>query len=240
MAAANRKGTKHLPPCPDPERYVRVDTREGSYWRRKRGTVKPALLNERFAANNRAYKVLMPAAARVVHHLEPYTRGLRPGRITARIAALWLPDYLSSGRISFTALEKLEFQPESPTEKLLKGGASLLSRKLRTTADGAAVHTLSIAPDKGSVQAQNDLVTDYYFELILLYGDCTQDGGLSVCSGSSALYRYGEEPAAPCVMELTAAPAGEPWMLLLKLNSLEGPELAVHCRHYAMLVVKAG
>lgn len=232
MAPAARKIKGVLPPCPDPERYVRVDTREGSFWRRKRGTVKTAALNGQLLANRNAMMVLMPVASRLLRYLEPYTRELRKGRITLRTARHWLPGYKKEGRARYRALEGLDLQPDAPLDHLLTAPC--------TVSEAGTVLRLGIALEKISPKAQNNLVTHYYLEAILLHGDCMAHEAPDVSSTTSALYAYGEKPAGPCVLELPQAPAGEPWMLLLKLCSLEGGELAAHYKHYGMKIVKCG
>jgi len=221
-----------LPPCPDPELYILVETKEGSFWRRKRGTVKKASLNKTFSDNNQAFKTLMPAAARLVKKLDPYTRQLDMGRITARIAGKWLKPYIETGSISFAALNKMELQRDHPLEHLCNANYIITANE--------GFHRIYIDLVSGQVIAQNTLVTDYYFEAVLLYGDPTMDGGLVTEDRTSELYHFGAETTAGCALDIPCAPAGAPWLLFLKVSCLEENEMAAHYKNYAMKVVGVG
>ena len=229
MSQVNNTHRGPIPPCPDPALYILVRTREGVHWRRKRGTVKTARVNTVLAANNAAHKILMPAASRIVKLLEPFTRQLDKGRITIRLASALLKPYLEKPKINYSALNEMAFQPAYPFDRLF-----LTSYEVRT---GGKQLRLHIDIYKGCVKAQNKLVTDYYFELILLYGKAWKEKSLHIRYAESGLYSYGKEKPGVCTLSLAAAPAHEPWLLLLKLNSLEGKEMAAHPKHYGMKVI---
>ena len=228
---AKLKNNRHelIPPCPDPALYILVKTREGVYWRRKRGTVKKARVNNVLAANNAAHKILMPVASRILKQLEPFTRQLDKGRITIRLASALLKSFLEKPRVNYSVLKDLVFQPAYPFDRLL-----LTSYEVKT--EGKQLH-LHIDIYKGCVKAQNKLVTDYYFELILLYGKAWKENSLRIRYAESGLYSYGKEKPGVCTLSLATAAAHEPWLLLLKLNSLEGKEMAAHPKHYGMKVI---
>jgi hypothetical protein len=78
---------KNIPPCPDAERYVLVQTREGKYWRRKRGSVKKAVLNETLQRNVEMMRQSAPAARMIMTRLLAFTGRLETGRLNARISA---------------------------------------------------------------------------------------------------------------------------------------------------------
>ncbi len=81
--ALYKKGKR--PPNPDPESYIWIDTKEGGFWRRRRGLVKKARLNAAYLQSSEYTKICSPAASRIMRKLRPYMKGLQPGRITVRI-----------------------------------------------------------------------------------------------------------------------------------------------------------
>jgi hypothetical protein len=57
----------------------------------------------------------------------------------------------------------------------------------------------------------------------------------------SSLYPFTEWiEKSVCSLSIELPANKKPWMVLLKVNCLEGNELAVHPRHYAMTVVAVG
>ncbi|MBL7729663.1 MAG: hypothetical protein JNM88_00680 [Chitinophagaceae bacterium] len=114
MASGNRS----IPPCPDPGNYVLVRTKEGTFWRRKRGTVKNAPVNVVLRKNNKGYKVLMPAVSRMLTLLKPYTAELSMGRITARWTGKLLKPFNETGKICLPVLIGNDLQPEYPFDSI--------------------------------------------------------------------------------------------------------------------------
>jgi hypothetical protein len=219
-----------LPPCPDPERYALVKTEEGYYWRRKRGTVKPAKLNPAMNRNAATAKITAPAASRLLRKLATYTHGIKKGRINLIISGMLMKTYHTRGVIDFSMLEGLELNMGYPLEKLFYGDYTVIQ-------DGQSLR-LKIELTKGTVQRFNNLVTDYNFEAVLLYGDTTREAALRTDDISSALYSFAQAAPDNTELVLSLPDTDAPWMMLLKINCLEGNELAAHPKHYAMKVVK--
>jgi hypothetical protein len=65
---------------------VWIITKEGGYWRRKRGTVKKAKLNRAFREGSYFMQLSAPAASRIIQKLRPYMDGLYTGRLNAKIS----------------------------------------------------------------------------------------------------------------------------------------------------------
>src|SRR6476620_8534868 len=65
---------RSLPPCPDPDMSVLVETKEGVYWRRKRSKERSAT-NKVLQANESLMKRCSPAAKKVLTALAPYRTG---------------------------------------------------------------------------------------------------------------------------------------------------------------------
>ncbi len=72
--ALHKKGKR--PPNPDPENCVWIVTREGGYWRRKRGTVKKVKLNRAFKEGSYFMQLSAPATRGIMQKLKPYMDGL--------------------------------------------------------------------------------------------------------------------------------------------------------------------
>jgi hypothetical protein len=231
MAKKTGKDKFVIPPHPNAENYILVTTKEGTFWRRKRGSVKPAPVNAVLARNAEASKITGPAAKRVVDKLRPFLRGLQTGRLTVRIIGALRKALNQNGRIDFTFLEGMELQPEHHLDRLL-----VSPYKVEQT-DHSVQITIPI--EKGGVKKHNNIVSDYYFDAIVVQGDATKDNGLRLESAESQVYHFGEEGKL-CTLSIDFPAQKEPWMLLLKVSCIEGNELAVHPKHYGMKVVKVG
>lgn len=226
---------KHKPktPCPDPEKYILVQTKEGAFWRRKRGTVTRAALNLVFTKNVSNSKVASPAAKRIVQKLRPFLRGLDAGRLTARLAGALIKTMNAKGQIDFSLLKGFEIQKHPPLDSLLKAQIHITrqSDEIKIT---FAVNEYTMELPKKSI------ATDYYFEGIILYGDVTTDNGLRIDSTISPLYSFTNTGDHLCELTLQLPSRDVPWMVLFKASCQEGNELAVHNRHYGMKVVEVG
>lgn len=223
---------RQLPPCPDPERYVVVKTDEGYYWRRKRGTVRKATVNEAFARNAETAKITRPATVRLFNKLEPFIRGLKMGKKHMTIAGLFMKTYNKNGVIDFSMLKGQELNDANTLDKIFHG-----EYKAEIQHDHVQV---MLQFKNGTVKRQNTLVTDYYFEVVLVSGDLTKDKKLFVEGESSELFAFGQKKLSDCKLELPLPRKKIPWMLLLKVNCHEGNELAYHPKNYAMKVVAVG
>jgi len=232
MPKKKKRPGRRFPPCPFPEGGIPVSSKEGNYWKRKRGTVKPAVLNASFSRNAEAAKIVSPAAKRLVSKLYPYLQGLFPGRLIARLSGKFFQSFNKTGSIHFDLLDLFDFQPDWPFEDLCKANYTL------TIADGTA--RLQIPIGRATMVALNNLVSGYYFELILLYGDVTKERSLRVESVESPLYDYNFKGNTKCQLELILPGGGKPWMLLLKVNSQEGNQMAAHGKHYGLKVIRVG
>lgn len=219
---------KALPVCPDPELYQAVHTKEGSFWRRKRGSVKPAVLNNAFktTANNAA--ITGPIAKRICQIMQPFTDGLDTGRQTIAMINLLNKSMAKNAAIDYSFFTNYEFQKEHPLDELLEGGYKLTVKK-----DMLCVEIdLSFEPMK----RHNKIATHYYFELIILYGNPTKENKLRVETEQSLLYSFTETYDGRCSMSLQI-PKQKPWMLVLKASCMEDNLPAHHPKYYGMKVV---
>ena len=223
---------KLRPPCPDPELYQWVEAKEGGHWRRRRGTVKDASLNRSFSANKSATSIVSPAASRIRKKLEEYTRKLATGRLNARLSGLLSRTYKEKGTVDFSALKGFEFQKEYPLDKLLLTQYRIYK--------GDKLIEIQIPVTPGVVKQNNKLVTNFYFEGVLLFGDALAEGGLKTAYVVSKPYSFIDTETGNCRLVLPLPDKKEPWMLILKLSCLEGNEMAAHVKHYGMRVVEVG
>jgi hypothetical protein len=231
MVMSVTKKNGDLPPCPDPDLYILVKTREGSFWRRKRGTVTPARLNSAFAKNVSNTKLASPAARRIIRNLHPFLVDLHTGRLTARLTGLLVKTINQKGVFDFSLLKGFEFQ-QPALEKLLFTQVDVRPGKREIT--------LSIPLYPGVVARRGNLVKDYYFEGILLYGDVSVDNDLQVESTISKLYSFEDESKHTCMLSLPLPEAGVPWMAILKAICQEEDRPSINPRHFGMRVMAVG
>jgi hypothetical protein len=218
------------PPCPgDPNDYIWVKSKERPHWRRKRGKVSPARLNEAWQASNNKTSIVSPAASRVRRMIEPYLRGITTGRLNNRISSAFRRSLKACGQMQLKYLKAMECQRDYPLDALLRS-----DYRVRVNEKNIRIE---IPVGSRSMKAHNTLVSDYYFEGVLLYGDAGKEKGLDTMSTESRLYSYYEESGQMCVLTLPFPQ--DDWCLFLKVCSLEGKELAVHTKHYRMKVVAA-
>ena len=220
------------PPPADGHGYVLVHTKEGPYWRKKRGSVKKAELNEAFQKNAEATALASPAAKRIRGKLKEFFKGLDTGRFIANISAKLKKTYITTGAWNFSLLEGYDLQPDHPLTELFRGNYYIIEKKGEVT--------IHIPIGKETVKRHNSLVTDYYFDLIILYGDPSKKNDLRIESETSKLYPTHRELKTECNLSLSLPAKKTPWMILLKLSCLEGNAPASHPRHYGMKVVQVG
>ena len=216
------------PPCPGhPPDYVWVKSREKPHWRRKRGTVTEASLNSAYQVSNDRTKIVSPAAKRVRNALAPYMLGLTTGRLNVRICNAFRKALKKNGRLGFACLRGMEMQRDYPLNSMLICNYQVVvgEKNLR----------IEIPIDWSSVKPFNNLVTNYYFEAIVLWGDVNSGERFKTDSVESALYSIRTEKKSVCVLELEKPV--EDWCLLLKVTSHEGDQMAAHTKHYRMKVV---
>ncbi len=223
--ALHKKGKR--PPSPDPGNYIWVMTKEGGFWRKKRGIVKKAKLNAAYNESRKNTKICSPAASRIVRKLRPYMDGLQPGRITVRICGKLRMALNESGRLGLGCLEGFDLQPDHPIGNLLQAQVHI-----EQTPDELI---LQIPITGYTVKKLNTLVTHYYFELVLLYGDARKENGLRTESEDSTVYEIEKSYKNNCRLSMVLP--DQEWVALLKVNCIEGNEPAASPKLYGMKVV---
>ena len=218
------------PPNPDPGNYVWVETKEGAYWRLKRGSLKKTKINAGYSEGIERMKVSAPAASRIMQKLRPFTKALFHGRLNARISGLLRKSLREKGQLDISYLNGLDFQPDHPMSNLLKE-VPVIKQMIREI-------VVNIPLTTHTVFRMNSIVTNYYFELILLYGDAARENGLRTESADSDVYVIGADYPNDCRLGLVLPE--QPWIALLKVNCIEDDTLAFHGRLYGMKVIAAG
>lgn len=219
------------PPCPgNPEDYVWIESKENPHWRRKRGTVNTATLNARYQKAADTTKLVSPAAKKVRNALAPYLKGITTGRLNNRICNAFRTSLNEKNDLLFAYLKGIEIQKDYPFEGLV-----VCAYKVSVSETKVCIE---IPIEPGNIKRFNSLVTDYYFEAVLLYGDVKNERCLETEHVESPLYSIHSEVKTVCALEL-GLPETEDWCVLLKISSIEGNEMAVHTKHYRMKVVAA-
>lgn len=218
------------PPIPKAGEYIWVDTKEGGYWRRRRGSVKKAKLNRALKESSSFMKQSAPAATLIIKKLRPYMRELMSGRLHARISGKLRSNLQSTGRLSLKCLNGLDFQPEYPFSGLL--GVDIDIEQTRHEL------TVTIPITTFTIERLNTLITNYYFELILLYGDVSVENGLRTESTDSAVYVIKTDYKNDCRLSIVLPE--RPWIALLKINTIEGNEAAASPKYYGLKVIAGG
>jgi hypothetical protein len=227
-----KKNLRPVTPCPDPERYVYVNRKDGGYWKLKRGTIKPAILNDSFKKNSSAFAITSPVARRIKQKLEEFTRGLAISSLHSKLNGRLMKTYNAKGVVDFSQLKGFEIQANHPLEKIF-----LTQYRVQQLNHSIEIQILV---STGIIKQYSRLVTDFYFEGILLYGDALTDGALKVEYAVSKPYAFTNTATDNCILILPLPQKNVPWMLLLKVSCLEGNEMAHHGRHYGMRVVEVG
>jgi hypothetical protein len=177
-------------------------------------------------------RLCSPAAKRIKQVLTPFFMGLDTGRMIARVGGLLKKSMLDKGLLDYSYLIGYEVQPRYPLDKLL-----LSNYKVSVTPTSISV---KIPVSKTLVKRHSKLVSHFYFELVLVTG-LPDHGVPDADSTTSSLYAFEGLTEGVCTLRLPiASSAVNPYMLLLKLCSLEGNELAHHPRHYGMKVIATG
>jgi hypothetical protein len=228
-----RKKRKYKIAPPPPQNggdYILVNTKEGPHWRRKRGTVKKARLNDAFRENAAAMAVASPAAKKIFDKLQPYLSGLNTGRFIANVSSKLTKSLVTSGELNFSFLEGYDLQPDWPFSSILRSACTVTERPDELI--------IEIPVDQFTIKVNSRLVTGYYFDAILLYGDLRKKNGLKTESETSPLYPVDERFKAKCRLSLILPAKNIHWILLVKLSCLEGNSPAVHPKYYAMKMMK--
>ncbi|MBS1509231.1 MAG: hypothetical protein JST86_00205 [Bacteroidetes bacterium] len=220
-----------IPPCPDPASYVLVHSTDGYYWRRKRGTIKPAQLNPTFKANAQYVKVVSPAASRMAQLLQPFTERMETGRMVQRFIGSLVKALHADGNAHYRNFTGMELQPHHPLRALLLSNY--------TTNQENDMLNVSIPIDAYCIYRFNTLVTACCFELVLLTGRPDTIEQLRIDGTVPVYYTLPCEMQSHCLLSMQV-PTDKPWIALLRVSCREGNEWTYNYKGYGMRVVAVG
>jgi hypothetical protein len=227
-----RRAFQTPPAPPDAHNYELVKTREGPYWRKKRTGEKEDRSNEALKKNAKLTSITSPAAKRIFDKLYSYIRHLDTARFIANVSGRLKKEYNKTGKISLAALADYDLQPYHPLHKLYSRAYQIKLKK------GEVIIDIPLYEE--SVKQLNSLVTGYYFEAVLLYGDPTKENSLRIESETSPYYPIQKDIEKGCRFSLLLPSKKTSWIVLLKLSCQEDNEPGHHPRHYGMKVVLVG
>jgi hypothetical protein len=220
---------------PDPARYMIIHTRDGgTHFRLKRGANGPVDINAALRENVELKKITAPGAKNLLVVLKPHLLGITTGRIITAFSTMLAKAIKQHKRAGYTFFKDFDLQHQNHMlSKLYQGNVHV--RVMAKSID------LLYNTWPGSVIRHNQLVTDYYFDAILVSGDPTKEGDLKIDCATSPLYSITSKTGIrEHTLTLLRPAEGRPWALFFKISCLEGNELAVSSRHYGMKVVAVG
>jgi hypothetical protein len=210
---------------PDPSKYTIVHTQDGDVLRRKRTD---PFINSAF--QEMADETCSGAARQILQKLKPFT-GRMSGRMNVRISGKMRSANKQTGSFNYSLLNGFELQKYHPLDNLYSGQYQV--RKIRQTI------YIDVPVSKDCMKAHNNLVTQYYFEAVALFGDAMQPGSLRVEDDKSQLFDFGK-PNKTTVIFSFVLPRKTPYLIWLKVGCMEGDEEARHSMHYGMKVIAVG
>ena len=217
-----------IPPCPDPLRYKWIKSKSGGYWRLNRGERSEPTLNKSLAKNSTTMSKSSPAASRLRHVLEPWLRGLLIEKVHSKITGLFTKTYNKKGKIDFSMLKGVEFQPSYPLKEMYFG--------VCTVEETDELIVIDLTLEFTDVVAQSKMATNFYFEAIMVYGNPQKENRLRAYHEESQLYAF-DKKYKDCKLTFDLPKGSDNRMIILKLNTLEGNEAAAHSKNYRMKVV---
>lgn len=225
-----------IPPCPDPDLFILVKAKSGYYWRRKRGTVKPAKLNTVLAAFSEHSKVSMPAAKRLLQMLIPFTGDFDLRGSVQRFAPLFSKALITEGSMTWSYFADLEINYNYPLERRLKAD-------YRVNVKDNSINVEIPLSSQMVIVERNGGVTGFVFELVVISGDPAKKNSLRSENDLSPEYPllqhdiYSKKPAT-CKLSVQLRP-NKPYIAMLKVACLEG-QTPYGPKHQSMKVVAVG
>jgi hypothetical protein len=231
MPKGKRYTKRELPPNPDPERYIVVKTRDRLYhYRLKRGSIKPAFLNGAFLQNQQLTSLLSPAAKKVRTALWPYTENMKTPKLHNQLLTGLKKYYKEFHQPGFKYLRGLNLQHQYPLDKLLHAQIN------KTTEAGNFI--ISFLLNDLNFPKVGPLLTDYYFEAVLLFGDILGEEPMQELSQRSELFSFSEPPNQLYTFSFQLP--HQSWMLLLKAACFERDQKATNPKYYGMQIIETG
>ncbi|MGV3528665.1 MAG: hypothetical protein ACO1OO_07215 [Flavisolibacter sp.] len=231
MAHKKKRYTlRNLPPCPDPANMHLAEDADGFFWKYNRGVLTELKLNDTVERNKNLTGPTNKAGVNILSRLHPFLQGIRRQGLNGRVAGAIKRGINRHGVANYAELAGFEWQQEHAFGGLVQAPVAV------TLENGQAKVGFELWP--ATVRRFNTLVTHYYFDAVLLYGDPMLADELKTEHSESALYSFDAEGKTDVELVLELPTDGVPWMLMLKVSCLEGPELAMHPKFYRMKVLR--
>jgi hypothetical protein len=229
---AKRKFDPAVPPCPDSERYLLVKGKYRYHWRLKRGTVKPAVLNDVMKKSAAITAQTNQAAKQMMSLLSVFTQRMKLGTATTRVAGAFKKAYLKNGRMDFSFMEGLLFQEDFPINRFFTGivQKQMINGSLQ----------LNIEVGRHNIKRHSKDAVTYQLHAIMLYGDPAKERGIKIETDESRTYSYDEEGNIDCQLSLVLPPKNRPWIVLLHIGTKFRVSFRAEAKFHAMMVVATG
>lgn len=228
-----KKFDRRTPPCPgDPKDYVLVRGKYRYYWRLKRGTLKPALLNDVLTRSAAITSTSNRAAKQMMSLLSVFTQQMELGAAITLAAGAFKRAYLK-GRMDFRFIHEINFQENYPIRKLFTGPVSV------TMEEGKINLRVSVGSDH--VNQLSPIAVGYRVTAILLHGDPAKDNGLKIETDESEWYTFeGKKESFLCNLSLKQPPKNKPWMVMVHITCKMKDKLPAGPRYHRLWVEKVG
>jgi hypothetical protein len=219
------------PPCPDPDRYVWIQPKDGKgYWRLKRGEGKEATLNESLQINSKLTGFTNKCANNVIAKLGPYLNHLARERFVSRLSGALKRGFKVNDTMDYGFVRDMEVQKRYPLGRVLSG---------YTVAIKEDAVEVSVDINIATIKTHGKLATHYFLELILLQGDASEPYDMRIEDDSTDVYPI---DATAGTYVLRVHPTRKLWMAFLKLTFMEAAtptitEMAVAGNNYGMKCV---
>jgi hypothetical protein len=227
-----KKFDRRIPPCPgDPKDYILVRGKYRYYWRLKRGTLKPALLNEVLTQSAAITSSTNRAAKQMMSLLSVFTRHMELGQATTYVAGAFKRAYLK-GRMDFRFMHEVYFQESCDISDFFMGPV------FPTIGPGGI--KLKIGVGFGNVRPPGKVAVAYRVTGILLYGDPAKDQGIKIETDESDWYSFDTKEAVDCDLSLSKPPKNKPWAVLVYIMCKMRDKVPPGPKYHALWAVKAG
>jgi len=227
MARKYAKGV--VPPCPgNPGEYDLVERDFCYYWRRKKGTYKPVVLNAALQQRSDAMKALSHYIRYLRHTLLPFMHPLPAGRLHNNLFKWLQQGWIETGTVAYHGLKQQELNATHTLQKTLVAVYSCTVKENR-------LQIMLQQPCRLPVARPGPPVTQFALEALLLWG--TGDS-IETLSRQSVVYDIKEGINSEGVFEFDLPQ--QPWMAVPKLVFFEGNQPASHPKYYGVRVVEVG
>ena len=209
--------------------YILVRMKGKEFLRKRRGLDKPVPLNAAFAQNAELLKICAPASKRIRMALNYYLKDLETGYLGSSLAAAIRRGYKKEGTLDIKWIKDQEMQKSFPLGRLYR--SNIITRITDS------LIKLELAVHKGCISPPYKAAVSFFYEAILLYGDCSEDNKLRVEETRSETWTFEEtknlDRPIPVVLELIKPPDGVPWVLFLKVScNIDDPSSGTPSRYF--------